>query len=149
MLTYERLKQIVSYDPATGLLEKNGKTTWCKQKHGHMMVRIDGTTYKVHRLAWFYMTGSWPTNHIDHIDGDPTNNAWINLRDVTRSQNLRNQHRTRRPDCGVYKQKNRWIVAVREDGKRKFHGSFVDRNDAITKSQQVRDLRDQDIRSAA
>jgi hypothetical protein len=95
------------------------------------------------------MTGSWPTNHIDHIDGDPTNNAWINLRDVTRSQNLRNQHRTRRPDCGVYKQKNRWIVMVREDGKLKFHGSFVDRNDAITKSQQVRDLRDQDIRSAA
>lgn len=144
-LTHEMLLSLVHYDPETGGITKRGKTDWCQQKRGYMLVSIGGVQHKAHRLAWFYMTGSWPKNHIDHIDGDPTNNRWSNLRDVTRSQNLRNQHRTKRPDCGVYKRKNRWIVSLTENGIRKFHGSFINREDAVLKSQEVRQRRDKDI----
>jgi hypothetical protein len=147
-LTHEILLSLIHYDPETGVVTKRGKTEWCQQKHGHKLVSIGGTSYKAHRLAWFYMTGSWPVNHIDHIDGDPTNNKWSNLRDVTRSQNLRNQRRTKRADCGVYKQKNRWVVSLREAGRLQFHGSFMNRDDAIAKAQQVRALRDRDIGTA-
>lgn len=151
MLTADKLKEAVFYDPATGVMTKlkTGKSDWCKQFHGHNLVVIDGVTYKLHRLAWLYMTGSWPVNHIDHIDGDPTNNKWSNLRDVTRSQNLRNQHRSKRDDCGVYRQKNRWVVVIRQHGKTNFHGSFINKADAIAKSLSVRAARDQDIKVAA
>lgn len=148
MIGLDRLKEIVSYNPDTGVMTKlkNGKSDWCKQKHGHMLVNVDGTTYKLHRLAWLYMTGNWPVNHIDHIDGDPTNNKWENLRDVTPSQNLRNQHRSKRDDCGVYRQKNRWIVVIRQNGKTNFCGSFVNKEDAVLRSLSVRSVRDQDIK---
>jgi hypothetical protein len=144
-LTHDLLLRLISYDPETGEVTKMGKTDWCKQKHGHMLVSVGGVHYKAHRLAWFYMTGAWPKNHIDHIDGNPTNNRWDNLRDVTRSQNLRNQHRTKRACCGVYKRKNRWVVALREGGLLRHYGSFVTLDDAIAKSQQVRAVRDADI----
>lgn len=141
----ELIRDLVAYDPETGTLTKGGKSDWCRQKHGHMLVRVSGKMYKLHRLAWLYMTGSWPRCHIDHIDGDPTNNRWSNLRDVTRSQNLRNQHRSKRPTCGVYPVKDHWVVKVRSGGKLLHYGSFLDKAEAIAKAVQVRAERDTDI----
>lgn len=42
------------------------------------------------RLAWFYMTGEWPSDEIDHRDRDGWNQKWNNLRPSTRSQNQAN-----------------------------------------------------------
>ena len=145
MNTEEMLRDSVTYDPETGVLTKGSKSNWCRQKHGHMLVRISGKTYKLHRLAWLCMTGSWPTNHIDHIDGDPTNNRWSNLRDVTRSQNLRNQRRSKKPTCGVYPVKGHWVVKVRVMGALVHYGSFADKAAAVAKAIQVRGERDADI----
>lgn len=44
-----------------------------------------------HRLAWLYMTGEWPRQEIDHIDGDRANNKWLNLRDVDHATNMQNR----------------------------------------------------------
>jgi hypothetical protein len=46
-----------------------------------------------HRLAWLYVTGSWPTHVIDHINGNPADNRFANLRDVTPQVNTHNQRR--------------------------------------------------------
>ncbi len=40
-----------------------------------------------HRLAWYLHYGELPTNHLDHVDGSPSNNKIENLRDVTHQQN--------------------------------------------------------------
>ena len=54
---------------------------------GHIRICIMRVKYLAHRLAWLYVTGSWPSQDIDHIDGDPTNNRFANLREVTHQEN--------------------------------------------------------------
>jgi hypothetical protein len=47
---------------------------------------------KAHRFIWAIVTGEWPKNEIDHINGDSSDNRWENLRDITRTQNQLNQN---------------------------------------------------------
>jgi len=117
-LTRERLMELVSYDPSTGLFTskvsrppcKIGKVLGSKQAAGYVEFRLDYKSYLAHRLAWFYIHGDWPVGEIDHINQDRTDNRISNLRDVTRSENNRNSKTrsaygrwiTRRSDTGNY-----------------------------------------------
>lgn len=100
LLTQERLKEKLRYDPESGQfywLKTNRAYAWVGRragraaKDGYVKVSIDGTIYKAHRLAWFYMTGKWPREQIDHRDMDRSNNAWENLREATNRQNTFNR----------------------------------------------------------
>lgn len=93
------LKSVVSYSPDTGKFirvsgKNSGKETGTHNSKSYGLISITylGETkqYYAHRLAWFYMTGKWPKEVIDHINGVPSDNRWINLREATNSQNLRN-----------------------------------------------------------
>lgn len=58
---------------------------------GYACIRLYGTTFRAHRLAFLYMTGTLPSGVVDHIDRIRHNNCWENLRDVTPTQNARNR----------------------------------------------------------
>ncbi|MBT1949615.1 HNH endonuclease [Enterobacter kobei] len=104
-LTAEMVRELLEYDPTTGLL------TWktCRKKvqkgsvagsvcgNGrklYVKVRI-GRLYRAHRLIWLIVTGEWPKYHIDHVDNDGTNNRWSNLRLATLNQNQHNRELSR------------------------------------------------------
>lgn len=90
-LTQERLKEVLNYDPETGVFtRKEGKEAGSVYNHGYRMISIDGKRYMAHRLAWLYMTGSMPIKCIDHKDCIKTNNAFKNLRETTTIQNAQN-----------------------------------------------------------
>lgn len=104
ILTQENLKRILSYDPITGIFtrigcpsvkptrnELIGSEAGCVGKNGYVTIWVEGSHYLAHRLAFLYMEGSFPEKSTDHIDGCPTNNAWINLRRCDQSQNGANQ----------------------------------------------------------
>ena len=137
MLTYEQARALFVYDPITGVLtnridrcatSRMGDVAGTLEKNGRRRVNVDHTIYLVHRVIWLYMTGTWPKNVIDHIDGDPTNNVWGNLRDVPMSVNMQNQKRHHRSNkvglIGVDAHNGRWRAQIVIDYTKKHLGMF-------------------------
>ena len=52
---------------------------------------IKGKLYKAHRLPWFYVYGTRPERHHDHINIDKLDNRVSNLRLAIDSQNKMNK----------------------------------------------------------
>lgn len=137
MLTHERLKEIFHYDPITGIFTRKikcgnksaGSIAGGSRKDGYLQIGVDDGRYLSHRLAWLYMTGDLPKNHIDHIDGNRKNNAFSNLRDVTRQINLQNLKRAQKNNkstglLGVTAYGDRFIAQITINSKQKYIGIF-------------------------
>jgi hypothetical protein len=111
-LTLERVKEALRYDPDMGtftwLEDRPGKHGRIGERAGHLLVKTGYRTLMFerckmaeHRLAFFYMTGEWPTIDVDHINRDRSDNRWDNLRLGTRSQNRANAASNRNNKCGL------------------------------------------------
>lgn len=99
MITLERLKELLEYDPETGIFlwigKSNTKTiigtvAGTTDVNGYVRVQIDRVKYLLHRLAWLYTHGAWPSEFIDHINGIRNDNRISNLREANSTQNNRN-----------------------------------------------------------
>lgn len=99
MVTQERLKELLSYDPVTGnftrLVTVNNANRAGSQPgtitdDGYVRIRIDGQPLYGHVLAWLYMTGEWPVQ-VDHKNRNRADNSWENLRHSNQSQNCGNR----------------------------------------------------------
>jgi hypothetical protein len=55
------------------------------------MIRLHGKVRLGPRLAWLLHFGRWPSEFIDHINGDRADNRIANLRDVPHAANMRNR----------------------------------------------------------
>lgn len=144
MITQERLKQLVSYDPDTGIFirkislahnAKAGSSAGTKNsQHGYLEFSIDCKTYTCHRLAWLYMFGEFPKSQIDHINHIKTDNRMKNLRCVIASENQKNRKLNKNNSSGysgVRKIKNRWQCQIVVDTQFIYLGSFNNLSDAI------------------
>jgi hypothetical protein len=112
-LTQERLKELLRYEPETGWftwrlassIANIGDRAGGHHGHGYRQIGLDYKKYLEHSLAVFYMTGEWPKDEVDHINGKKDDNRWVNLRLATRSENGHNKpvHRANRSGYpGVY-----------------------------------------------
>lgn len=129
-ISHERLKSLIEYDPETGqwkwLIARRGVAAGSIPNNistgGRRRISIDRVSYLSSRLAWFYMTGNWPTDDIDHHNRIRDDDRWENLRLATRSQNLANRRKRRSGLKGVtfYKRhrKKPWSACISDKGKR-------------------------------
>jgi hypothetical protein len=139
MLTQERLKELLSYDPETGVftnLTKRrgggliGDAVGYKRPEGYIQITFDYKRYFAHRLAWFYMYGYFSILQIDHINEIKDDNRIINLRLVTAKQNSQNISKPNIDNTSGFKgvswskpNKN-WRATIKISGKSKFLGSY-------------------------
>jgi|SRR5215831_2049977 len=140
MITLERLQEVLEYNPDSGLWvwikntgwkSKPGKIAGSLDNNGYVVIRIDKAIYKAHRLAWLYMTGEWPRVTIDHINNEPADNRWANLREASYSQNNASRGLTSRNKSGFkgvswHSQNKCWVAHFRD----KYIGSFGSPEDA-------------------
>ena len=91
----EELHHLFSYNMETGELfwknhpspmaRSNGKRAGSYSTKGrkcpYVDIKINGVTYKGHRLVWKYVYGVEPPIEIDHVDGNHQNNRIDNLRE--------------------------------------------------------------------
>lgn len=144
MTTLERLRQLVDYNPETGVFtwkEKTGKKVRVGHEvgsvhsQGYIEAMIDRKRWFLHRLAWFYVHGEVPPQQIDHINGNRADNRIGNLRVASQQQNSGNM-RIRSSNQsglkGVYWRKdlNRWSASIHVNYKTKNLGLFETKEDA-------------------
>lgn len=133
-ITQERLKELVHYDPLTGFFVlkkyrggrvKEGEILGSKTQNGYVEIKVDGKTYKAHRLAFIYMEGRLPSE-VDHLNRVRNDNSWANLKDSTRGENCRNRGalKHRYLPVGVYAHRNKFKAMVGVDYRPKYLGLF-------------------------
>lgn len=113
-----------------------GKVAGTTTGKGYRRISICGTKYFVHRLAWAYMTGAWPADGIDHKDTDKENNAFSNLREATKAENMWNcdapvTNTSGHKGVSWHKLAKKWQATIRADGRRIHLGYFVNINEAV------------------
>ncbi len=121
----QELLEKYTYVPKTGLLYHNrlGRVVGSKSKFG-LQVRHAKLNLAVHRVAWKMVTGKDPVDTINHINRDPFDNRWVNLREATRSQQCWNSSQPSKHMKGAKPQGKKWIARIRRNGKEIYIGSF-------------------------
>lgn len=135
MITQGRLKEVLSYDPSTGSFVwivtrrglRAGSTAGGVRPDGYVRICVDGKLYYAHRLAFLFMEGEWPDDVIDHANGNPSDNRWVNLRAATQTQNLGNTAKRKlrgyKGAC-FQKEKTKWRAVIQIDRKQRSLGLF-------------------------
>jgi len=110
VITQERLKEVLDYNPETGIFTwnktlPNGISAGAKaggvDSHGYIQIKVCGVAYLASRLAILYTDGYWPENTVDHGNRVRTDNRRINLREASHRCQARNRSTSIGNVCGV------------------------------------------------
>lgn len=131
------IRRAFAYDPKTGSLTNRikrqqwpaGCEAGTRTPGKRRVVRVRSKHMLVARVAWFLMTGSWPTKTVDHINRDFSDDRWKNLRLATVQQQQQNkdiQSNNTTGYCGLSPTASgKWGAHISIDRRRHWLGSFT------------------------
>lgn len=120
-ISVEELKALFSYKDGVLYHNKNHQNTRVGDSVGrvddgkYLRTSINGNRVFVHRIVFALFNNRWPTEFIDHKDGNKLNNSIENLRECSARQNQYNKTIGGSSVKGVYfdKSKGRWAARIR------------------------------------
>ena len=139
MITQERIKELLSYDPKTGVFInltqranniKIGSIAGNKRSDGYIQIQLDKKSYRAHQLAWLYVYGELPEKSLDHINEKKDDNRVSNLRLAIEQENPHNQSSPQTNNTsgfrGVnwHKRDKKWRAQIKLKGKKICLGNF-------------------------
>ncbi|HAS1116380.1 TPA: HNH endonuclease [Enterobacter cloacae] len=145
LLTSERIKESLSFDPSTGIFvwkvktgrSKPGMIAGSLNSFGYRQISLGGKRYFAHRLAWIWCNGEiYSGLEIDHVNGIRDDNRISNLRLVSRSQNNMNTTTSKRNQSGCrgvcfHSRDKLWHARVFVNRKPAAFKTFKSKEDAI------------------
>jgi len=145
VITQERLKEVLDFDPVTGKFywinptsnrTKKGEISNTPARDGYLRISIDKYKFQAHRLAFLFMVGRLPEHEIDHINRNRKDNSWANLREATRVQNAKNITTPKTNTSGFMgvafdPRRNKWRAFIRKNGRQFWLGYHTSKEKAI------------------
>lgn len=143
MITQDYIKELFHYKGGNlfwrahrGRMSEGSMAGSC-DNHGYSRIRVGRKLYLTHRLVFLYHHGYLPENDIDHIDRCKTNNKIENLREVSKSCNMRNSTQRSQTSSGVKglswnKAHQKWLAHIAVHGALKYLGIYSDFTEAVT-----------------
>jgi hypothetical protein len=154
------LRECLDYNPETGEFRwkhrpvehfatekawKRFETLFADKQAGHghvsgyLHIGLNGTTrryYRAHRVAACLMTGRDFVEQIDHINGDRSDNRWVNLRIADCFENQKNAKKRTDNSTGITgvgfkKRKGLWQARIKDRGRDVFLGSSASLFEAV------------------
>jgi hypothetical protein len=138
----DRLRELLDYEPGSGIFRWRQRVARCVRvgdvagyvhPSGYVFIKVDGTSYPAHRLAWLHVHGRWPNPHVDHRDGKRGRNALENLRECTvgeNGQNLGVYRSNTSGETGVTRCGGKWRARIDLAGKQRHLGLFANAAEA-------------------
>lgn len=143
-LDWAELRRILHYCPETGVFTYRvtrgravaGEVAGSLRPDGYVRIKYQGRNFFAQRLAWFYMTGKWPAEYVDHIDRNKSHNAWSNLREASHTENTWNAGVPRNNKSGVTGVRFRthlgkWQALIRRNGTLQSLGHYEAFDEAV------------------
>ena len=147
MLTADRLRKLLTYNPRIGVFRWNEarrgqrKGDIAGSEHSRTkrrVIAIDGHLYQAGRLAWLYMKGTWPNQLISCVNGDRSDIRWANLRQITMAQRQASRPTQNKLGVkGVWKTGHgKYAAEIRVDREKRYLGQYetLEEASAVRKS---------------
>lgn len=144
MLTSDRLKYLLQYDPETGVFTRRIQMNWKSpagsvagyvQSNGYRYIGIDRKMYRAGRLAVLYVRDRWPVQEVDHDNLVRDDDRWANLREATSEQNkantsIRDDNTSGFKGVTWAKDIGKWRARIQVGGKKRSLGCFDSQGEA-------------------
>ena len=144
-LTQKRLKELLHYDPETGVFTRILRSANCIQigdiagsidVDGYNIISLDCLRYRASRLAILYTEGYWPENFVDHKNEIRHDDKRCNLREISNRCNQRNCGNSITNKSGVrgvsfIKRTGKWRASITNKGKHIILGHYKQFHNAV------------------
>jgi hypothetical protein len=143
-LTQDYLKEILDYDPKTGIFKwkvskrktREGDIAGSVNTYNRRVISIDGLSFTASRLAFLYMTGVFPVHSLRHLNKKNADDSWDNLKEVVplfkrKVPNIADKPPGKYPGIHWRVRKAHWEVKFYTNGRHIILGCFDTFDEAV------------------